>query len=283
MEDLSLSEAANSFYNNFKSTYENKSIAKAANAINEAFVSLLQNFIKFNKYDFKYTLYMMCAGSYKAWRDSFLNTAAGHVEIGTGGMRRAIEFACYSMKITLSKNDEELRKRVKIWLNRGESKKHRINFGKVFSIPCHYQPEKYRILRPLILIWDKCSEFGVHANLASMIFQMKDKSTKEFIHIEYLLSSEEEIKDRKTLQVLLFGYRILRAFRISLDSIIEKKAEYDEILNFIYNDNIKNLSLQEAEKMVGKVTQKIFYDVVTDNVEYADKSFKKMINERCKK
>ena len=134
-----------------------------------------------------------------------MNTAAGLIEIGSSGMRRAIEFSFYAMKIALSKNEFKLQERVKIWLNRSDSKAHRDKFAKVFSIPCQYQPKKYKVLRPLILVSDECSEFGVHVNLKSMIFQTKVESTKENIGYKYYLSAEEKIKDKMTLTVLLTG------------------------------------------------------------------------------
>lgn len=147
----------------------------AAEQVTDLFDQLFTERIKINNGElWEYTSARMLFGAYSSWVYSFLMTASALNDIGLMILRRSIEFVCYISKI---KNNDE---RAKLWINKSDNVKNRKQFSNMFSIPNKYLSEKYRHLVPLLVWFDYASDFGTHANFATLVTKWKEENVNKF-------------------------------------------------------------------------------------------------------
>jgi hypothetical protein len=273
MDDLN--HIADTIIDNFKKLHNkyDPELTVTAGAVHQTFDSLFSDFVDTDIVCDKGLLPVIDLGfgAYSNWIEAYILAYAGLLASAKTAIRRSIEFTCYSMKIGTSE------RRAFTWLKQARDPKIRKKFASSFSIPLCYEPEKYKVLWELIVWYDIFSIYGAHGNFESIAHSMRIEEKGDNIEFFAELNATNEESHQDALIITGLGYRMLLVYGEILDVCIEKKLEFQEIMNFIF-DNLKKARLRYAEFInKGNIPPKLFNIICTDDTEFFTNEFHELV------
>jgi hypothetical protein len=242
----------------------------AAEALRSLFEQMIEKYLSFDaRIKWQYASSLLMFGGFQSWMISYIMSSARFHDISLMSLRRAIEYSCYLAKVH---NSDE---RATMWLDKFESLDLRKKFSNELSIPQSYFTEKYAHLRPLLILYDYTSDFGIHGNFEALVSKFKDDETGY-----KRMFSLQNVDDHVAVSlgvILLSGYRMLRSMSYVLKSQIQKSSEFELQANAI-TSMIRTARLRSANaEYKGNVPKEVLDSINSDDDSYVQETFKEII------
>jgi len=243
---------------------------ESAEAVYQGFDSLLTQYAELDPTNIQMGVVVsMGFGAQSSWVESYILAAAGHLSSSLADLRRAIEFACYSMKASKSKE------RASDWVNQGSDAEARKRFALSCAIPLCYEGNKYRNLRELIVQYETANYYGAHGNMQTLIQRL----TVDNKGLGFLLHVPKKERSPDAFTTVLTGYRILQVFRDALSPSIRDTQKFKAVMDYI-KQQIREARLAMAEvEFGGAVPDHVYRTICLDENPSMDIEFRKIIAE----
>lgn len=268
IQNTSLPEHFRTIKRNFDSLIEQfPDFYLAAEQINDLFDQLFTERITIRNNElWEYASVRMLFGSYSSWTFSLLMTASGLNDIGLMALRRSIEFACYISKI---KNSN---KRAELWMSKSDNLDNRKQFNGVFSIPNAYFSYKYKHLSPLLIWYDYASDYGVHANYATLVEKWKNDNEVNDFKMSFHDSPERiPLSSFVTVQI---GSFIIEVLIYDLNENLKDIDEFQKRID-VMKDIMRHARIEIAENEYdGHIPYEILKSINSEDSTAIDKYFK---------
>jgi hypothetical protein len=273
----SLSQHEQVWHDNFRSTYSNlpQPLIMLSEAVNGVMEEALTQAICWRDYGEKIGVRNAQAcllfGAYHSWIQSMVLVSAGQLDAGLVCLRRCVEITCYSAKIGCNIQ------RANLWYDQRTDNKARRRFASNFAIPLMYTTDKYRHLRPLIVMWDMASYYGAHGNIEALSTKLVDESDAG-LRFSFQDSRGEPNDIEQTLSFMcMAGYLVILAFSESLP--YKDKKIWNKNLAML-SDLVKHQRIWLAKvDYQGVLPQSLWVDLVNQVLPTLNGTFETIVNE----
>lgn len=148
-------------------------------------------------------------------------------------------------------------------------------FKNKFQIPQCYGTPAYQHLWTNIVMWDYSSDFGVHANLETLVGRITFGGDPPQVTVQY--QSGGDVNEVNTMLAVLTGYRILKSFDTILRDCSGHSQAWPEVKCYIHHA-IQRMRRDYADRTYGgAVPVQVLVDIAAENESKMHERFHELL------